>query len=153
VIALPTPTARDWKDNEVKPAKHRPKDTTTLNRALFHLLPTPAVNDMGDGKTLEWWEEWAPRQMSSDGRPAPHGKSLAIEALKMLPTPTSQAAKHGELSPVEKHGQRPQDDGNLWVVIPKLHGATTAPPSNDGPTPSDAPHPHQLSLGEQDNHA
>lgn len=53
------------------------------------LLPTPAVNDMGDGKTLEWWDEWAPRQKSSDGRPAPHGKSLAIEAQRLLPTPTT----------------------------------------------------------------
>ena len=46
------------------------------------LLPTPVVNDMGDGKTLEWWDEWAPRQKSSDGRPAPHGTTLAIEALR-----------------------------------------------------------------------
>lgn len=44
------------------------------------LLPTPAVNDMGEGKTTEWWDEWAPRQKSSSGAPAPHGASLAIEA-------------------------------------------------------------------------
>lgn len=46
------------------------------------LLPTPAVNDMGDNKTVEWWEEWAPRQKASDGRTAPHGRSLAIELMK-----------------------------------------------------------------------
>lgn len=49
------------------------------------LLPTPAVNDMGANKTIEWWEEWAPRQMSSDGRSAPHGRSLAIELMKTAP--------------------------------------------------------------------
>ena len=38
----------------------------------------------------------------------------------LLPTPTSQAAKHGELSPVERKGNRPQDNGNLWVVMPRL---------------------------------
>ena len=37
---------------------------------------------MGRGKTLEWWDEWAPRQKAADGRPAPHGKSLEIEAMR-----------------------------------------------------------------------
>ena len=46
-------------------------------------LPTPAVNDMGEGKTVEWWDEWATRQKSAAGKPAPHGKSLAIEALRL----------------------------------------------------------------------
>ena len=31
------------------------------------LLPTPAVNDMGAGKTVEWWDEWAARQKAADG--------------------------------------------------------------------------------------
>lgn len=38
---------------------------------------------MGEGKTLEWWDDWAPRQKAADGRPAPHGKSLAIEAQRV----------------------------------------------------------------------
>lgn len=46
-------------------------------------LPTPAVNDMGEGKTVEWWDEWSVRQKSAAGKPAPHGKSLAIEALRL----------------------------------------------------------------------
>jgi hypothetical protein len=60
-------------------------------RTVVDLLPTPAVNDMGEGKTFEWWDEWAPRQKAADGTPAPHGKSLAIEAQRMAadgaPTP------------------------------------------------------------------
>jgi site-specific DNA-cytosine methylase len=59
------------------------------------LLPTPAVNDMGEGKTLDWWDEWAPRQKAADGTPAPHGKSLAIEAQRLLPTPGTQDASTG----------------------------------------------------------
>jgi hypothetical protein len=31
---LPTPTARDWKDNTVRREPHRPNDTDTLARAL-----------------------------------------------------------------------------------------------------------------------
>jgi DNA (cytosine-5)-methyltransferase 1 len=108
---LPTPTSQA--------AKHGETPDTTANGFgsnlwdLPHLLPTPAVNDMGEGKTLEWWDDWAPRQKSSDGRPAPHGKSLAIEALRAS------------------------------------HGATTVPPSPDGNTSSDDPHPNLLSLDVQ----
>ena len=57
------------------------------------LLPTPAVNDMGEGKTVEWWDEWAPRQKSSTGRKAVHGKSLAIEAQRLLPTPVADNSR------------------------------------------------------------
>jgi hypothetical protein len=80
------------------------------NRADYHfnleealaLLPTPTVNDMGAGKDPQAWDEWAARQTAADGRPAPHGKSLEQEAIRMLPTPTArdhkdfqiEAAKH-----------------------------------------------------------
>lgn len=79
------------------------------------LLPTPAVNDMGDNKTIEWWDEWAPRQKSSEGRDAPHGRSLAIELMKtaanpkLLPTPTvldssnTRNATAGRTDPDSKH--------------------------------------------------
>jgi DNA (cytosine-5)-methyltransferase 1 len=70
---LPTPTSRDWK------GQNQRRDASCLPGAVA-LLPTPAVNDMGEGKTTEWWDEWAPRQKSSTGAPAPHGRSLAIEA-------------------------------------------------------------------------
>ena len=55
----------------------------------YSSLPTPAVNDMGAGKDPQAWNEWAARQKAADGRPAPHGKSLEQEALKMLGTPTA----------------------------------------------------------------
>lgn len=35
---LPTPTARDWKDSEIRREPHRPNDTDTLSRALADLL-------------------------------------------------------------------------------------------------------------------
>lgn len=53
-----------------------------LENALA-LLPTPAVNDMGAGKDPNAWQEWAARQKASDGRSAPHGKSLEQEALSL----------------------------------------------------------------------
>lgn len=96
------------------------------------MLPTPRATDGPKG---------GPGQVNGRGVP----DSLpAISAL--LPTPTSQAAKHGELSPVEREGNRPQDRGNLWVVMPRLVGETTAQPSPDGSASSDDQPQHQLSL-------
>ena len=207
--SLPTPVADH--------SRGLPSSTTdyaSLANVAVTFLPTPAVNDMGRGKTPEDWDAWTAKMQAAHGNGNGHGKSLEIEAQRLLPTPrstdgtdapanltpsvqaicdgsagrtprlsemavgnllptpTSQAAKHGELSPVEREGNRPQDRGNLWVVMPRLadrttlptptsrdwkganqrgdatclHGETTAPPSPDGSASSDDPHQHQLSL-------
>lgn len=47
--------------------------------ASSSLLPTPVVNDMGDGKTVEWWDEWTARMKAKTGNGNGHGNSLAIE--------------------------------------------------------------------------
>ena len=39
---------------------------------------------------------------------------------QLLPTPTSQAAKHSSLAPIEREGNRPQGDHNLWVVAARM---------------------------------
>ena len=157
---LPTPRATDGPKGG--PGQVNGRGVPDSLPAISALLPTPAVNDMGEGKTLEWWDEWAPRQKSSDGRPAPHGRSLAIEAQRLLPTPTSQAAKHGETPDTTANGY----GSNLWdlpSLLPTptsrdhkganqrgdatcLHGAITAQPLSDGSALSDDPHQHQLSL-------
>jgi DNA (cytosine-5)-methyltransferase 1 len=157
---LPTPTSQAAKHGELSPVErqgNRPQDNGNLwvvmpRLAEEALLPTPAVNDMGEGKTLEWWDDWAPRQKSSDGRPAPHGKSLAIEAMRMLPTPRAQDEYERRN---RKTMIRIRDEGGdmtlpTWaaVVAPSI-GATTAPPSPDGNTSSGDPHQHQLSLDVQ----
>ena len=51
------------------------------------LLPTPAVNDMGEGKTVDHWDEWTAKMQAAHGNGNGHGKSLAIEAQRLLPTP------------------------------------------------------------------
>ena len=71
---LPTPVA----DNS-RGLPQRGTAYQSLPNVAIALLPTPAVNDMGGNKTVEWWDDWAPRQKASDGRAAPHGKSLSIE--------------------------------------------------------------------------
>ena len=101
---LPTPTSRDHK------GRNQRDDATCLTGALLptpratdgtnggpnqrgssgdlmlpsavHLLPTPAVNDMGAGKTVEAWDEWTARMKSSHGNGNGHGASLHIESLR-----------------------------------------------------------------------
>lgn len=52
------------------------------------LLPTPVVNDMGEGKTVEQWEQWTQDMQERHGNGNGHGRSLAIE-VQTLPTPTA----------------------------------------------------------------
>lgn len=54
------------------------------------LLPTPAVNDMGAGKTVEAWDEWTERMRAKHGNGNGHGPSLTIEAQRLMPTPTTE---------------------------------------------------------------
>lgn len=54
------------------------------------LLPTPAVNDMGKAYDPDSWDRWVAKQKANHGNGNGHGKSLHIEALRMLPTPTSE---------------------------------------------------------------
>jgi DNA (cytosine-5)-methyltransferase 1 len=44
------------------------------------LLPTPVVNDMGAGKTVDQWDAWTAAMQQKHGNGNGHGKSLAIEA-------------------------------------------------------------------------
>lgn len=165
--SLPTPNAADGKRNNL--THQRGEGNPTLLGAV-HYLPTPAVNDMGEGKTLEWWDDWAPRQKAADGRPAPHGRSLAIEAQRLLPTPSAadgmggHNSRSGERSaelllpgivktflptPKATNNENRQSldryGMNLGMALESI-GETTAPPSPDGSASSDDPHQHQLSL-------
>jgi DNA (cytosine-5)-methyltransferase 1 len=47
------------------------------------LLPTPAVNDMGGNKTVEWWDAWTDELDARLGNSNGHGKSLGIEARRI----------------------------------------------------------------------
>ena len=56
------------------------------------LLPTPAVNDMGASYTPETWDAWTAKMQAAHGNGNGHGKSLSIEAQRLLPTPTTDDA-------------------------------------------------------------
>lgn len=130
---LPTPSAQNGEDRN-QAIWERPADQPQNLENALALLPMPTVNDIGAGKDPEWWDEWAARQMSSDGRPAPHGRSLEQESIRLplLGTPRSQM---GSMS------AKPRE--RLETDIGQLLGASTAPPSTAG---SASPDPHQFQL-------
>lgn len=131
-LSLPTPVA-----DHSRGLPQTGTDYASLPNVVIGLLPTPAVNDMGEGKTLEWWDDWAPRQKAADGRRAPHGRSLAIEAQRLLPTP--KATNNENRQSLDRYGM------NLGMALESI-GETTDPPSPDGSASSDDAHQPQLSL-------
>ena len=94
---LRTPNARDGEPRGSQhPAKrlaggHQP----SLADQVEHLLPTPAVNDMGDGKTVEAWDDWTDAMRARHGNGNGHGKSLSIEAQRLPPTPRATDGTKG----------------------------------------------------------
>ena len=82
---LPTPVASD--SNGVSPL-----------RTTIALLPTPVVNDMGAGKTPEQWDDWTGTMRDRHGNGNGHGPSLAIEAQRLLQTPSAADGAGGHLS-------------------------------------------------------
>jgi len=134
---LPTPTTQDAANTE-GPSQMR-RNTLPLNAAVT-LLPTPAVNDMGRGKTVEDWDAWTDKMKAAHGNGNGHGKSLEIEAQRLLPTPN--AADGQRLNLTHRHG--PSNPTLLGAAV--SIGANTAQQSAAGRTSSDGPHQPQLSL-------
>ncbi len=84
VRLLPTPTTQDGANNGGPSQLDR--NSLPLN-TLVTLLPTPAVNDMGKAYTPDEWDAWTAKMQAAHGNGNGHGKSLEIEAARLLPTP------------------------------------------------------------------
>lgn len=82
---LPTPRATDG--TKGGPNQRGTSGDLMLPSAVT-LLPTPAVNDMGEGKTPEAWDEWTAKMQAAHG----NGNGLSIEAQRLLPTPSAEAS-------------------------------------------------------------
>lgn len=117
---LPTPTSRDFKnagDPAKTAARMADRGQPLSEIAVNVLLPTPAVNDMGAAYTPDTWDEWTERMKAEHGNGNGHGKSLAIEAQRLLPTP--EAARAGGTP--ERHLERKRlADGSRRTVCTNL---------------------------------
>lgn len=88
-----------------------PRGGEDAGAAGMTLLPTPAVNDMGEGKTVEAWDDWTARMQAKHGNGNGHGASLAIEAQRLLPTPRTE---NNENRQSEGYGGK---DGNFHGLL------------------------------------
>lgn len=95
VSLLPTPRATDG--TKGGPNQRGSSGDLMLPSAVT-LLPTPAVNDMGAGKTVDEWDAWTDRMKTAHGNGNGHGKSLSIEAARLLPTPSVADGMGGHLT-------------------------------------------------------
>ncbi len=86
VALLPTPLVTDG-------ATASPADLNRKSPGLraLALLPTPAVNDMGAGKTVEAWDEWTDRMKAKHGNGNGHGSSGDL----MLPSAVQRWGDYG----------------------------------------------------------
>lgn len=91
---LPTPTTHTWKESGH--CRDWGSDLThAISCGCTRLLPTPVVNDMGEGKSPEAWDAWTESMRARHGNGNGHGPSLAIEAQRLLPTPTAAVSSDG----------------------------------------------------------
>lgn len=101
-----------------------------MNLPVDSLLPTPAVNDMGAGKTVDDWDAWTDRMKAEHGNGNGHGKSSAIEAQRLLPTPTVGDSKSARNSTATRHVLPPTGihagDTLTDIMVPLLNTPSVA---------------------------
>ena len=161
--SLPTP--RSFMANMAdRPLKIRDVYKSNLEEAIA-LLPTPVVNDMGAGKTVEAWDTWTDEMKAKHGNSNGHGPSLSIEVARLLPTPRAQNGEPRNMKPWVRPLDQPQNLENAIArLLPTptgrdhkgrnqrndetcLPGAVLALPSLDGSESSTGPHPHPPTTG------
>ena len=93
-VTLPTPRAQLADARNTRPWVRPLDQPQNLENAIGRvLMPTPVVNDMGAGKTVEQWDSWTAEMKAKHGNSNGHGPSLSVEAARLLPTPTAGDCK------------------------------------------------------------
>tara|TARA_Y100000114_G_scaffold156365_1_gene183323 strand:+ start:7698 stop:8165 length:468 start_codon:yes stop_codon:yes gene_type:complete len=140
-----------------------------ITEHVCSFLPTPVVNDMGAGKTQEWWADWTDKIGGHGDSLDIVARQLAGERVSVLPTPRAQNGEdrnqriyHREgprnletvlaLLPTPRASTQPMKQNPGWspslkeVIhkIEKQHGENTGQQSDDGSTFLDVPHQPQL---------
>jgi DNA (cytosine-5)-methyltransferase 1 len=117
--------------------------------AEIPLLPTPAVNDMGAAYTPETWDEWTATMKAKHNNGNGHGKSLNVEAQRLLPTPEAADASGGRKS-VELGGTRPSGAKRAITLATAVDHLLPTPQARDekgyGPADLDRKDPNLSAL-------
>lgn len=154
---LPTPTAADGKRS------HQTRVSDVTLPLAISLLPTPAAGNPNDGERLASWEARRQRNLvkgyNGNGQGTPLGIAVQMipEPRGLLPTPAARDGKGRDLDrqggaglpsmvmdgirllPTEKTDTH-STGLTLTDALVRGHGASSVPPSTDGPGSSvDAP--------------
>lgn len=158
LLRTPDASSPETRSEPRSQKRHPGESQVSLGEQIQALLPTPVVNDMGEGKTPEAWDDWTDRMRAEHGNGNGHGKSLSIELQRLLPTPRTSdangAGSHGEggddlrtvvsllPTPVaaDSHGHGWSTTGETLVGVARSIGAPTELPSNATPPSSDDGH-------------
>ena len=145
-LTLSSLTLPEWGGLHAGELCEHPTPARLTREPGYSSLPTPVVNDMGAGKTQEWWAAWT-------AKVGGHGQSLDIlarqlagEEVPTLPTPRAIA--------IDRLYLREDNQSNLEEVIARLPGVTgkrIGQQSSAGNTSQDDLHRLQLSLLPEDN--
>ena len=126
---LLTPTATDSMPAQ-DPEDRKARGYGAFLSDLPKLLPTPAVNDMGASYTPDEWDAWTARMKAAHGNGNGHGKSLSIEAQRLLPTPQARDYKDHQ---VQVAGHRPDDKDSInWAIAHLLPTPRTSDTNGPG---------------------
>jgi DNA (cytosine-5)-methyltransferase 1 len=92
---------------------------------------------MGAGKTVDAWDAWTERMQAEHGNGNGHGKSLAIEAQRLLKTPAAQLAVNGGSQYPDKrkdggHGPTLADEVEHLLPTPRATDGTKGGPNQRG---------------------
>ena len=94
--SLPTPAARDYKDQAFSPRVRDGRSHGELPEAIaLQFLPTPTVMDMGSSYSPEEWEQWKQQQRDIHNNSNGHGASLSQE---LIGVSTNKQSDDGKLS-------------------------------------------------------
>jgi DNA (cytosine-5)-methyltransferase 1 len=120
VTLLPTPSVSDGTGGHLNRSGDRSDELLLPGVAKqLALLPTPAVNDMGAAYTPDEWDEWTDRMKAEHGNGNGHGKSLSIEAARLLQTPSVADGTGGH----ETRGGARSDEPLLNGQAKAMHGS------------------------------
>jgi hypothetical protein len=107
----------------------------TVGPESSSLLPTPAVNDMGAAYTPDEWDAWTARMQEKHSNGNGHGKSLAIEAQRLLPTPTVGDSASARNSTATRHNPDSQHHSGMTLtdaLVPLLPTPTASDTNGAG---------------------
>lgn len=104
------------------------------------LLPTPAVNDMGAAYDPDEWDEWTARMQAAHGNGNGHGKSLHVEALRLLPTPRTSDTHHTGTTLTDATVRQSDRFGQYAPAIARWEALTRPAPDPTEPTGRDGAH-------------